>query len=448
MGDKISMNRRDFLKYSAFGAIGAGIPSQGNLSQSEKQAERKSPRIKNYRILGRTGFRVSDISSGMPFNPAVLKAVLDSGVNYIDTSEEYGRGQSERIIGEVIKNRDRKSLFISTKIMLRPYPGMKIPEEGSTKEGILKRVHKCLERLQTDYIDCLMISIAENLEILKSEDFHAAAAQLKEEGKLRFVGVSHHGSEWYVEPEETMEKILLAAVEDGRFDVLLLAYNFLRRNKGEKILEACKQKNIGTTLMKTSPIGDFNKLKAQVARLEGEVEKGLEYQRKMLNTLKAKADLAEGFVKKYRLENAAEIKSAAIRFCLSNPNVNTVCISFQNFDDVKNLIPLSGGRLAQKEKTMLAAYSQGLGSLYCRHACGLCEPKCPHRVPVNTIMRYYHYFAAQGREKFAMGKYAELPTSKADLCSDCEGFCENACPHGVPIHGLLTLAHETLTIHL
>lgn len=446
MGSKINMNRRDFLKFSAVGALGAGIPSQGQSLQSEEKAEAKLLKIKEYRTLGRTGFKVSDISSGMPLNTSVLNALLDAGVNYIDTAEGYARGQSERIIGEVIKNRGRESLFISTKVALRSYPGIPIPKEGSTKEGLLKRVHKCLERLQTDYIDCLMITLAENEEYLKSPDFHAAAKQLKDEGKLRFVGVSHHGSEWYVKPEETMEKILLAAADDGRFDVLLLAYNFLRRNKGEKILDVCNQKNIGTALMKTSPIGDYNKLKAQVGRLEREVAQGIEYQRKMLNTLKTKADLAEEFVKKYKLENAAEIKSAAIRFCLSNPNVNTACISFQNFDDVKNIIPISGGRLAQKEKAILAAYSHGLGSLYCRHACGLCESECPHKVPVNTIMRYNHYFAAQGREKFAMGKYAELPTAKADLCSTCEGFCEAACPYGVPIHGLLMLAHQTLTI--
>ena len=151
-------------------------------------------------------------------------------------------------------------------------------------------------------------------------------------------------------------------------------------------------------------------------------------------------------VKKYKLENAAEIKSAAIRFCLSNPKVDTACITFQNFDDVKNIIPLSGGRLAKKDKALLAAYGQGLGSLYCRHACGLCEPDCPHQVPINTIMRYNHYFQAQGREKYAMEKYAQLPTSKADLCSNCEGFCEAGCPHGVPIHGLLTLANQNLTL--
>ncbi len=77
---------------------------------------------------------------------------------------------------------------------------------------------------------------------------------------------------------------------------------------------------------------------------------------------------------------------------------------------------------------------------------GECESHCPHRVPVNTIMRYNHYFRAQGREKDALEKYANLPGPKADMCEDCSGYCEKICPYGIPIQVLLTLAHQTLTI--
>lgn len=61
-------------------------------------------------------------------------------------------------------------------------------------------------------------------------------------------------------------------------------------------------------------------------------------------------------------------------------------------------------------------------------------------------MRYNHYFEAHGAEKFAMEKYARLETAKADLCGHCEGWCERSCPHGVPIQGLLNLAHTRLTL--
>jgi ferredoxin len=139
------------------------------------------------------------------------------------------------------------------------------------------------------------------------------------------------------------------------------------------------------------------------------------------------------------------MRDAAIRFCLSNPDVNAVCCSFRNFDDLGVYLPLSGTRLTDMEKEKLAAYKEGCAPLYCRHACGLCEPSCPHHVRVNTIMRYNHYFDAQGKEKYAMKKYAQL-SAKADLCRNCKGFCESACPHDVPIHALLNMAHHNLSL--
>jgi predicted aldo/keto reductase-like oxidoreductase len=95
---------------------------------------------------------------------------------------------------------------------------------------------------------------------------------------------------------------------------------------------------------------------------------------------------------------------------------------------------------------MLTDYKSLSGSLYCRHACGECEPRCPNDVPVNTIMRYQHYFMSQGREKQAMEKYAALPRTNAAVCVDCVGHCEMACPYGVKVQGLLMAAHHTLSL--
>jgi len=131
---------------------------------------------------------------------------------------------------------------------------------------------------------------------------------------------------------------------------------------------------------------------------------------------------------------------------LSNPNVNTVCYTLQNYSEVEEFLKLSGSRLTSRDKELLASYSRECGSLYCRHACGLCEPACPHKVPINTIMRYDHYFVAQGREKHAMAEYAALESQKADRCQDCAGYCESACPYDVPVRALLATAHSTLTL--
>ena len=435
------MNRRHFLKNTAIGMVGAGVLGQAPvLNAKEKTTGEPEPvKIKAYRTLGRTGFNASDIATGGTPQPAVLRAVLEAGVNYIDTAEGYGRGQSEKNIGEVIKNFNRKSLFITTKLHL---------EGDEAKESILKRARQCLERLQTDYVDCLMMHGCPNTVSVKNEAFHAAVKQLKSEGRLRFVGISNHGSRFGRIAEESMEKILLAAAADGRFDVMLLVYNFVQREMGERILKACAEKNIGTTLMKTKPVDSYllMKKRAEEQSQETENKERSERAKKALESFKIIADQADNFIKKHNLKNPREIRDAAVRFVLSNPHVHSVCINFRNFDDIEPYIMLSGSSLSAVDKKKLSLFREGCASFYCRHACGQCESRCPHGVPVNTIMRYNHYFESQGMEKYAMEKYAALAAPKANLCESCTGHCQAACPYNVHIHALLTLAHRNLTL--
>ena len=126
--------------------------------------------------------------------------------------------------------------------------------------------------------------------------------------------------------------------------------------------------------------------------------------------------------------------------------MHTVCATINSFDVLESFMALSGQRLTQEERPMLASYEGLLGPFYCRHGCGVCEPACPDGVQVNDILRYGHYFDAQRREKQAMQKYASLAGSRADRCLDCDAPCEDACPYGVPARTLLTRAHLRLTL--
>ncbi len=432
------LGRRRFLGSSAAVLAGVGLIARKTLFGANSPTEENEVKIKEYRMLGRTGFKVSDMAfgSGELAEPALLEAILDAGINYIDTAEGYGRGRTERIIGGVIKNRDRKKIFITTKLGLRG---------DLTKEAIKSRALKCLERLQTDYVDCLMIHMPSKVEQLNTEGYHAAFEELKSEGRVRFRGLSNHGAQWGEVPE-TMEKVHLAAAEDGRFDVALLVYNFLQNEEGERILKAYKQKNIGATLMKTNPVLNYMEMKEQADQMKDEGRDISERLQNLLGRLKGRADATEAFQKQYGLKGFDEVRSAAMKFVLSNPNVSCVCPTIKNFSDLEFYGNLSGARFDLKAEKTLAAYRAVYGDLYCRHGCDRCESSCPHSVPVNTIMRYNHYFRAQGREKSAMVKYAALPQNKADTCSICSGYCESSCPYGVPIQGLLVLADRNLTL--
>lgn len=429
------INRRHFFKASTMGMIGAGLVPKGGRGQTSEKKNGRFPQIKDYRILGRTGFRVSDIGAGSIQDEGLLGTALDAGINYIDTAEQYPGHHS--VVAKAIKGRARRSIFISSKLEVK---------DDTTKEGFVKRAHKCLEELETDYIDCMMMHMPEKVEILKTEGFHAAMQELKTEGRIRFVGVSNHGSFWFKDPEQTMEKVLSSAAEDGRFDVFLLAYNFLKMDQGERVLEACRERKIGTALMKTTPITIYYSLKTRVEQLEKEGKEIHPLYASGVERYKDKLNRAEGFIKEHNLQNPEEIKAAAVRFVLGNPNVNTVCCLPKTYDELQWFISLSGTTLSQADKTLLADYKSECGSLYCRHACGECEPACPQSVPINTIMRYQHYFSAQGREREAMEKYAAIPGTRAEACQSCRGECESACSHDVPVQGMLILAHKQLSL--
>lgn len=436
------MNRRHFFKTSAAGVAGAAIAGHSFAGSSEKETGDNAAKIREYRVLGRTGFKVSDIGIGASYlaNPQLLRMALEKGLNYIDTAEHYSGGNSERNIAKVIDKSNRKSIFITTKLNLN-FGG------GSSKADIKRRFMRSLERMQTDYADCLMIHMC-RLEQVKHQPYHDAIAELKKEGRVHFTGLSTHGIEQsiYGTTRDPMEKVMIAAAEDGRFDVGLFVYNFIQKQQGEKIIAACEKRKMGVTLMKTSPVNVYSRWKAEQTRWLSKDSDMPGYIKKKSDNYLAYLKKAEGFKKKYGLKNEQEIRAAAIKFVLSHPYVHTICCSFNNFEELDQFAVLSGKKLKSRDTAMLNRYRSDMGNLYCRHACGECEPACPHNVPVNTIMRFNHYFEAQGRQKHAMVQYHQLPGPKADICAKCSGACEKACSHNVPIQGLLLNAHENLNL--
>src|SRR4030067_151593 len=146
-------DRRRFIgaSASALASFGLGRGEQAFGQTAQSSTSGGGPKIKEYRTLGRTGFKVSDIGlgGGEVTDAALFEAVLDRGINYIDAAENYVNGMVERTIGKAVKNRDRKSVFITTKLYLR--------DANLAQQGAIDRSRKCLERLETDYVDCLKI---------------------------------------------------------------------------------------------------------------------------------------------------------------------------------------------------------------------------------------------------------------------------------------------------
>jgi len=434
-----SLKRRHFLGAAGAALAGMSLQGKGRLFAAPAAQAASAPlsRIKEYRVLGRTGFKVSDVGlgGGEALDPAVIEAALGKGINYIDAAENYYNGQVERAVGQAIKSLDRKSLFISTKFF--------VPKDA-TKASLMARARKCLERLHTEYVDCLMMHCPPSSDMLKTPGFHEMIAELKAEGRVRYSGLSQHGAQWN-DVSETMEQVLGAAAEDGRFDVALFVYNFIQTGMGERVLKLYAEKKIGTTIMKGNPVGTLAFIEKELAKAAQAGQKLDSSATALLDRVRKVADQAKSVMGEKNLKEAKDIREAAYRFVLSNPRVNTVCCTIGTYEALETYVGLSGTKLSPGQAGLLDAYAENFGSFYCRHACGECESACPRGVPVNTVMRFQHYYGAQGREDHARAEYAGLTAAKADQCAACPGPCEAACPHGVPVHGLLVLAHQALT---
>ena len=232
----------------------------------------------------------------------------------------------------------------------------------------------------------------------------------------------------------------MAAVDDGRYDVLFFPYNFLEPSMGERVIQACKSKGIGTMIMKSNPVSVFEDYENILKRGDklGILEQK-DYDKKRLQI-----DKARDFFLKYKLTDMEKLEKGAYRFILSNKDVSTICCRFRNFSDIEKYVGLSGTTLDIPAAGMLSDFRESLGFLNCRIGCNHCEKSCPNHLPVNTIMRYYYYSQSLKEKESASCYYRELGSFNADACKNCSGDCEKACPHDVAIRELLADANRKL----
>jgi predicted aldo/keto reductase-like oxidoreductase len=256
-----------------------------------------------------------------------------------------------------------------------------------------------------------------------------------------------------------MESVLTTAIEDGRFDLLLMSYNFLNEVEAERVLAACKARNIGTTAMKTSPgvieIETFdpeNPTETQAYllwRFEKEGFSKKEAIDRIQDSLKDQERTQKKivpFAEKYGIVSNEDLRKVCAQWVLSNPDMHTVCVTVVGFKEIDLFVPISGIQVDQAAIEFLSDFQQAYGNQYCRHGCNQCAARCAHGLPVSRIMRYSYYYALQGREKYAMSKYRELRGKNAAQCVTCNAPCTGTCPHGVNIQANLASAHSLLEL--
>jgi aryl-alcohol dehydrogenase-like predicted oxidoreductase len=195
----------------------------------------------NYRILGRTGWKVSEISFGAwaiggswgkvsdQDALAALHKALDCGVNFIDTADVYGDGRSERLIAQLKKSR-KDEIIVATKA------GRRLPRqtvEGYSRENLDKWIEDSLRNLASDSLDLLQLHCPPT-ELYFRPEFFGMLDDFVKAGKIRYYGVS-------------VEKIeeALKALEYPNVQAVQIIFNCFRQRPAEVFFPQAKQKEVG-----------------------------------------------------------------------------------------------------------------------------------------------------------------------------------------------------------
>ena len=199
----------------------------------------------DYRLFGRTGVKVSPLClGGANFgNPTpeteairIIDRALDAGINLVDTSNSYGRGESERIIGRAFAaNGRRHEVLIATKAHYPVGPGPN--DQGNSRYHLMQACEDSLRRLQTDHIDLYQLH-RPSPEIPIDETL-GALTDLVRQGKVRYVGTSTMPA-WGL-----MEALMMSELK-GLVRVVSEQppYNLLDRRVENEMIPLCQRYNI------------------------------------------------------------------------------------------------------------------------------------------------------------------------------------------------------------
>jgi uncharacterized protein len=379
-------NRRDFLKAGVAGAAASFLGTDA-LAQTMQTAAGQFVFPKPvYRTLGRTGLKVTIVSFGAMLTPEseVIRYALEHGINYVDTARRYMGGRNEEYVGQALKGM-RDKVYVATKTQ----PG------STSKKDIMKDVETSLKTLGIDYIDVIQLHSLTDKERIFNQDTKEGLLKLKEQGKVRFFGVTTHTNQ---------AEVVNALVDDPDrfFDTALVAYNFKSGKDVQDAIARAAKAGIGIIGMKNTAGG-------------------------------------------YKTEALGPFTpyQSAIKWVLADRNVTTVIPGMRNLAELREDIAVMGMKLGYLDRLILERYGVAIDSYYCR-MCAQCEPHCPKNVAISTINRALMYRDAYRSAELARATYRELPeTCSATACLEC-GECVAKCPNGLDISAKMARARKVL----
>jgi uncharacterized protein len=383
-------DRRDFLRLGSGAALGLAL---GNTIAAPADAN-----IRRYARLGRTELKVSDISFGgsSSSDASLVRYAFDRGINYFDSAESYRWGMSEEAIGEALQGK-RDKVVLSTKTKAGA---------TDTRAEMMTTLEGSLRRLGTDHVDIYFNHSMNDLDRLKNDEWREFTELAKRQGKIRFRGISGHGSH--------LAECIDYAIDHDLADVILVAYNFsqdpgimdkLRHTfhwssiqpELPRLLAKAKGKDIGVLVMKT----------LMGARLND--------------------------MRRFERPNGT-FSQAAFRWIFSDPNVDALLVSMTGKPQIDEFMHASGDtKLSSQDRELLERYAELQAGKYCVPGCDACETSCPNGVEISEVLRTRMYRVDYRDDVLARTEYGALGAGASACVSCTTQSCLGACPISVPI---------------
>jgi predicted aldo/keto reductase-like oxidoreductase len=368
------------------------------------------PRVRRRVTLGRTGLEVPDIgfgSSRLRDDETLVRHALDRGIDYFDTAADYTGGASEETLGRALAG-VREQVTLATKVEAEAHHGV---------FDLMGALEGSLRRLRTDRVEIYFNHAVNDMDRLRNDAWGEFVTRAKEQGKIRFTGMSGHGGR--------LAECLDYAFDHDLVDVVLVAHNFgqdpafyeqLTRSLDfvaiqpelPRLLAKAKEKNVGVVAMKTLRGAKLNEMRP------------------------------------YEQEGGT-FAQAAFRWVLAGPHVDALVVTMTSSEMVDEYLGASGAtRVSRADLALLAAYESREGATQCRYGCGTCLSACPEQVPIDAVLRTRMYAEDYGEPELARGDYAKLGAG-ASACVGCaHRACAGACPYGIDIGTLTARTHGRL----
>ncbi|RGX06085.1 aldo/keto reductase [Paraclostridium sordellii] len=362
-----------------------------------------------YREFGSTGEKISILGFGCMRFPQtdgkinedetlkMVRYAIDNGVNYIDTAYPYHGGESELVVGRILKDGYREKVNLATKL-----PSWNI----KSREDMDKYLNEQLKKLQTNYIDFYLVHALDKelWDNLVKNGIFDFLDEIKRKKKVRYVGFSFH------DKYEVFEKI----IDDYGWDFTQIQYNYIDEDyqAGTKGLEYAYKKGLGIVIMEPLRGGKL------VNNLSNDIKDII----KFANTKKSPIKWAFKFL--YNKSEIGIVLSGMstmeqvienIKICDEEGKANSMT------RDEKKIIDNLGEKFKSKIKVDCTA-------------CKYCIP-CPRGVNIPGCFEALNnasMFDDVESVKINMYKFIEENESDASMCIEC-GKCEAMCPQHINI---------------